>query len=51
MMKTGPQNRNGSQHITPNLNLNTAGPAREAKQARGCPVHDVSERSGAERAL
>ena len=23
----------------------------EAKQARGCPVHDVSERSGAERAL
>ena len=57
MMKTGmtkyhngPQNRNGS-NITTNLNLNTAGPAREAMQARGGPVHDVSERSGAERAL
>ena len=34
-------------------NQNTAGPVRasEAKQAHGCPVLDLSERSVAERAL
>ena len=48
-----PQRTTRPQRTTTDLNLNTAWPARtsEAKQARGYPIDDVSERWEVERAL